>query len=301
MNKVLLVDGSNLARRNYHSQNLSTSGGVKTGCIYGVINSLISIQGDIRAQDVVVVWDAPGASDWRKKIYPLYKANRSIPESDYIEQRKLLQDLLTAMGVAQVEKTTAEADDIIGALAKNNYADWLVYILSGDHDFYSLISDTIKIISPISGLVSANAEGKIYLKNGAKNIELYPHQVVDYKCLVGDASDNIGGAPGFGIGAAITYFENNSGIDNILDGTVNIKGLRSKAVEGIMMTIPMLPKFKELVTISLEKGAVDTPIKPERHEKKVEALLSYFEFNQFKARGKRIFDIAGVINEYPDD
>ncbi len=294
MKKVLLVDGSNLARRNYHGQNLSTSGGIKTGCIYGFINSLISVQGDIRAQEVVVAWDAPGSSQWRKEIYPLYKANRSVPEADYVEQRDHLQTLLTALGMRQVEKNTAEADDIIGSMAKYNYSGCKVYILSGDHDFYSLIGNNVHVISPVSGLVAPNPEGKIYIKNGQKVIELYPHQVADYKCLVGDSSDNISGAPGFGIGAAITFFENNVGIDCILDGSVNLKGLRSKAVEGLMMTIPMLQKFKQLVTIDVERGRIDTLTAPEPHPKKVEALFSYFEFNQFKVRGERIFDITGV-------
>jgi DNA polymerase-1 len=296
MKKVLLVDGSNLARRNYHGQNLSTSSGQKTGAIYGVINSLISVQGDVRANEVVIAWDAPGSSNWRKEIYPMYKANRSVPEADYIEQREYLQQLLTAMGVVQVESSDAEADDIIGYLAKVKYKDCRVYVLSGDHDFYSLIEDGIHVISPISGLVAPNPEGKIYIKNGAKVIELYPHQVADYKCLVGDASDNISGAPGFGIGAAITFFEQNDGIDSILDGTVNLKGMRPKAVEGLMMTIPILPKFKELVTIDIERGKVpdEELVKPERQAKKVEALFTHFEFNQFKVRGDRIFDIAGV-------
>lgn len=296
MKKVLLVDGSNLARRNFHGQNLSTSSGQKTGAIYGTINSLISVQGDIRAQEVVIAWDAPGSSNFRKEIFPLYKANRDKPEADYVEQREFLQQLLTAMGVVQIEKDTAEADDIIGSLAKKNYKDDKVFILSGDHDFYSLIEDGIHVISPISGMVAPNPEGKIYIKNGAKIIELFPHQVADYKALVGDSSDNIPGAPGFGIGAAITFFENNDGIQNILDGSVNLQGLTKRAIEGMMMTIPMLPKFKELVTIDIERGSVtpDQLVRPEPHARKVEALFTHFEFNQFKVRGERIFDIAGV-------
>jgi len=294
MKKVLLIDGSNLARRNFHGQNLATSGGIKTGAIYGTINSMISIQGDLRAQEVVVAWDAPGGSQWRKDIFPPYKANRDAPNPEYIEQRDLLQELLTALGVIQVEKDTAEADDIIGSLAKRNYVDCQVYILSGDHDFYSLIEDGIHVISPISGLVAPNPEGKIYIKNGTKIIELYPHQVADYKCLVGDTSDNISGAPGFGIGAAITFFENNDGIDCILDGTVNLSGLRAKPIQGMLNTIPFLKKFKELVTINLDRGAMETPVRPIAEPKKVEALFKYFEFNQFLVRGERIFDIAGV-------
>ena len=294
--KVLLVDGSNLARRNYHGQNLSTSRGQKTGAIYGTINSLISVQGDIRAQEVIVAWDAPNSSNFRKEIFPLYKANRDKPEADYVEQRGYLQELLKSMGVIQLEKDTAEADDIIGSLAKKNFKDEHVFILSGDHDFYSLIEDGIHVISPISGRVAPNPEGKIYIKNGTKIIELFPHQVADYKALVGDSSDNIPGAPGFGVGAAITFFENNDGIDCVLDGSVNLGGLQNRAIQGLMMTIPMLAKFKELVTIDIERGTIlpEELIRPERHATKVEALFTHFEFNQFKVRGERIFDIAGV-------
>lgn len=293
MKEVLLVDASNLARRNFHGQSLCTSTGVKTGLIYGVINSLISVQGDVQADEVVVVWDMPGSSDWRKAIYPLYKAGRTTPESDYLVQREFLEELLTAMGVAQAGTSLGEADDVIGFLAKEEYADCKVSILSGDHDFYSQIEDRIHVISPISGLVSPGKDGRVPIKNGAKIINLLPNQVVDYKCLVGDASDNIPGAPNFGIGAAITYFSYNNSIQPLIDGTANLKGITSRAAEGLLAVRPMLKTFKKLVTINPEIGKVPTPVRPPVHKAKVEALFNHFEFNQFKVRGDMIYKIAG--------
>lgn len=294
MKDVLLVDGSNLARRNFHGQSLCTSGGIQTGLIYGTINSLLSTQGSLRAADVVVAWDSPTASDWRKELYPAYKAGRAKTDPDYYTQLKYLKELLEAMGVAQVEKDRAEADDLIGALAHNNFADRRVYILSGDHDFYSQIDERVTVIDPFKGEIIPDESGRIPIKNGQKVIHLRPSQVVDYKCLVGDSSDNIPGAPGFGIGAAITFFENNDSIDGLLDGSAVLKGLRSTALNGILMVRPVLEKFRTVVTINLENGRIDTPVRPEKVQAKVDALFSLFEFNQFKVRGEQVFIVGGV-------
>lgn len=294
MKTILLVDMSNLARRNFHGQSLSTSKGVQTGLIYGTINSLLSIQVELKANTVIGVWDEVTSSDWRKALYPAYKANRVTADPEYIIQKERLQDLLNAMGMIQVSSPNAEADDIIGYLSKEHYRGEKVYILSGDKDFYSLVSETIKVISPTGGVIELDPMGKITFKDGTKFISLYPKQVVDYKCLVGDSSDNISGAPGFGIGAAVTFFKHNQGINNILDGSVDLAELRAKAIEGLMMTIPMLEKFRELVTINLDKGKVSIPEPPPIYEKKVDALLALYEFNQFKIRGKYLYNITGV-------
>ena len=132
MRKILLVDGSHLARRNYHGQSLVTSSGLKTGLIYGSIASLISIQSALKADLVVFAWDTAGSSSWRKTIYPLYKANRTTPEQDYLNGLVYLKELLASMGVTQIESEHAEADDLIGQMAVTTFSDDDVYILSGD-------------------------------------------------------------------------------------------------------------------------------------------------------------------------
>jgi len=288
---ILVVDGSNLARRNYHGQNLSTTTGVRTGMIYGFINSLLSIQRDFKADLVYVVWDTKTSSDYRKSIYPLYKANRGPVELDYLEDKELLEELLKAMGVVQLIDESVECDDIIGYICTGPHS---YYVVSNDVDFYQLISDKVAIVHPEKGLVIPDPEGQVPIKDGAKTIYLYPDQVIDYKALKGDSADNIPGAPGFGIGAAITFFSRNRHADGIMDGTADLSGLTSRALQAVMMVRPVYQKFKDIVRIHSDRVHMDIPkARPPRDETKVQAIFELLEFKTFQNMGQDVYIIGG--------
>lgn len=294
MSKILLVDGSHLARRNYHSQQLSTSDGMATGLIYGVINSLISIYTELEYDTCVIAWDTRTSSAWRKEIYPLYKGNRTAPEESFLEQLELVKSLLHAIGICQVEKADAEADDIIGYLAKIGFKGHDIAVYSGDEDFYALIDDRVSVLSPTKGWIVLGEDGMIEKPiNKKKSFRLTPSQMVDFKCLVGDSSDNIPGAVGFGPAAAAAFFKNNDGISNILDGSVNLHGISNQATNGVLEALPMLKTFQEVITISMTHGKIDELEFPEVQKEKVKQLFSLFEFNSFKVLGDTIFNIGG--------
>lgn len=291
MSRLLLIDGSNLARRNFHGQSLATFSGIRTGCIYGSIASLLMITGLYPAEKVVVVWDAPGGSTFRKELYPAYKGGRAVPDPDYIEDSGNLKQLLQAMGVCQIEQEGAEADDIIGYLA-HEFNDEVI-IVSNDKDFYQLISQRIRVWSPHNQEFVPVVNGKVPIKEGAKTIWLYPSQVPDYKAMAGDKSDNIPGAVGFGIGAAITFFESNANIDCLLEGKGNITQLRSSSALALMRAIPVLAMFKKVATINDEAGRVEIPVRPPVHKDLVQGLFEHYEFKQFMAMGERVYSIGG--------
>lgn len=294
MSKILLVDGSHLARRNYHSQQLSTSDGMATGLIYGVVNSLISIYNEVGYDLCVVAWDLRTSSQWRKDIYPLYKGNRTAPEESFLEQLELVKALLNSIGVCQVEKADAEADDLIGFLSMQGLKGHEVLIYSGDEDFYALIDETTSVLSPTKGLLKLGADGMIEKAiNKEKSFRIRPNQMVDFKCMVGDSSDNIPGAVGFGPAAAALFFQKNEGLDNIFDGSVNLAGLSGRAIEGLLESLTMLKTFREVITISAEHGHLDELVFPEVQKEKVKQLFSLFEFNSFKIMGDTIFNIGG--------
>lgn len=292
--RVTLVDGSNLARRNYHAQNLTTFTGIRTGCVYGTINSLLSLQGQHPAEKVIVVWDAEGGSAFRKALFPAYKGQRGETDPEYIEDRANLEQLLGVMGVTQVTQPGIECDDIIGYLAKEHFPADEVTIVSNDKDFYQLIDQRIRVWSPHTNEFVPIINGKIGIKDGTKTIYIRPDQVADYKALAGDKSDNIPGAIGFGVGAAITFFETNESIDPLFEGKANISQLRSSALTGLMQSIPFLKTFKELATINLLAGKVAIPDRPAIRYDMTEALFEHYEFKQFAAMGKRVYVIGGV-------
>ena len=292
MSRLLLIDGSNLARRNFHGQNLTTFTGIRTGCIYGTIASLLMITGKYPTDKVIVVWDAPGGSSFRKAIYPAYKGGRGPADPDYIEDSGNLKQLLEAMGVIQIEQDGAEADDVIGFLAHDH--DDEVIIVSNDKDFFQLINNRINIWSPHTTDFIPIVNGKIPIKEAGKTIYLYPHQVPDYKALVGDKSDNIPGAQGFGIGAAITFFETNDSIDPLFEGKANLTQLRSASMSAILQALPFLKLFKNVATINDEEGRVTVPTRPKYRTDLVDGLLDHYEFKQFMAMGHtRLSKIGG--------
>lgn len=289
----ILHDGSNLARRNFHGQNLCTFTGIRTGCIYGTVASMLMIQGLHPADHTLVVWDAEGGSKFRKEIYPHYKGDRGPADPDYIEDRGCLEQLLTAMGVTQVTKPGVECDDIIGFLAMEYYKDEEIIIVSTDKDFYQLISARVRVWNPYKQEFVPYVNGMVPITEAGKTIRLYPNQIADYKALAGDKSDSIPGAQGFGIGAAITFFETNEHIEPILEGKANISQLKSKPLTGLLQAIPFLKKFKDVVTINIEEGRVNIPPRPAYREDMTEALFEHYEFKQFAAMGHKRTKLIG--------
>ncbi len=292
MKKVLLIDGNNVAYRNYYAQNLTTTTGQKTGMIYGTVNSILTTNRDIQPDITIVVWDPPNGAAHRQNMYKLYKGNRESQGPEFYEEKELLQALLHAMGVRQITKDGVETDDVIGWLAKYKYADAEVYVLSNDKDLYQVASEHCYMWHPEKGKIALE-NGKIAIKEQGKTIMLKPEQVADFKALVGDSSDNYPGMPGFGIGAAITYFASNSNAEAILDGTADLRGLRSQALSGIMAGRAMLQTFKDIAVLHYDRGEGDVPEKPVPNRLIVDELLIQLEFNQFRTYGDKVYAIGG--------
>lgn len=291
--KILLIDGNNLAHRTHHAQKLSTSSGQSTGMIYGSINSILSVQRELRAEQVIVVWDVLGGSAFRKSLYPLYKGNRDEKEAVFIEEMSLLKQTLTAMGVTQVSKAGSECDDVIGYIAKCLYPEYNVYILSNDKDFLQLCDDRITVLHPDKGAYIIT-DGKITFKDGTKYISLRPDQIPCYKALSGDSSDNYPGMTQFGIGAAITFFSRNEHCLSIVDGTADLSGLRSVTLQGILDGRCMIKTFLTLAIINMEEGEIPQPLRPQANEALMQGLFDMLEFKQFQLLGKALLMIGGV-------
>jgi DNA polymerase-1 len=292
--KVLLVDANNLAYRNFYAQNLKTKTGQNTGMVYGFINSMLSAVRDLNPDLIQYVWDPPGGSAYRLALYGLYKGNRDSQGPDFYEEMTLLKQLLTALGCTQITKPSVETDDVIGYLAMTHYVDHQVVIYSNDKDMLQLVSDRVAVYQPDKGVLNTDSEGRIPIKEQNKTIWLKPHQVADYKALVGDPSDNYPGIPGFGIGAAISYFTLNDSVQGLLDNTARLSNLRSNVLSAIINHRGMVPLWRQLATINLEEGQVPVPARPVKNQDIVLALFEQLEFNQFKALGDIIYRIGGM-------
>lgn len=204
MSKLLLVDGSALLHRAYHAYPpLTTKTGEVVGAVYGVASILISALGAEKPSHVVVAWDLPKPT-FRHEKYVGYKAQRPKADAEMVQQIPLVKEVIQTMGIVQVEQEGYEADDIIGTLATKSFDHSLaqgselgdeVVILTGDQDTMQLVTDRVKVLTPAKGANPPVLYGpdEVYEKYG-----VHPEQIVDYKALVGDPSDNIPGVAGIG-------------------------------------------------------------------------------------------------------
>jgi DNA polymerase I len=196
--KLLLIDGSNLLFRSYFAfarSNLTTQDGRPSGAVFGFIRLFMDAMTKEFPAEVFVAWDPKGGS-FRDKEFEYYKANR--PEEmpkDLRLQLFEVRDLLDYMGVKQQWVEGIEADDLIGTLAKQAEKDgWEALVYSGDRDLFQLVGDDIKQLYP-----SQKGGLELYdYKGVVSKMGVTPDQIISYKGLCGDASDNIKGVPGVG-------------------------------------------------------------------------------------------------------
>lgn len=201
--KLLLVDGSALLHRAYHAYPpLTSKSGQVVGAVYGVASMLHSALVEVAPTHVMVAWDLPQPT-FRHEKYVGYKAQRPKADAEMVEQIPIVKEVIAAMGILQSEVEGYEADDIIGTLAtqfsnhefSNSQIDKEIIILTGDQDTMQLVDKHVSILTPPKGKMPAKMYGvdEVLEKYGVS-----PNQIVDYKALIGDVSDNIPGVSGIG-------------------------------------------------------------------------------------------------------
>lgn len=220
-----MVDGDNLFKIGFHGVKDLFNESEHVGGIFHFINTLRKFLEEHNHDKVVVFWDAESNSSSRKLIYPEYKANRrqtmgEYKYESYLQQKQRVKEYLEEVFVRQVEMIGNEADDLI-AYYTQICEDEQVIIFSADKDLTQLISKKVTIYSPVQ---------KRYFKFGDKikmgSIEI-PHQnVIVYKILTGDKSDNIDGIKLFGEKSMLKYFpemlDKSCTIEEILDNALKI-------------------------------------------------------------------------------
>ncbi|GAB4028047.1 MAG: hypothetical protein Fur0011_7300 [Candidatus Microgenomates bacterium] len=159
---------------------------------------LYSALAEVSPTHVMVAWDLPKPT-FRHEKYVGYKAQRPKAEAEMVAQIPIVKQVITAMGILQREVEGYEADDIIGTLSRTKIEGDVV-ILTGDQDTMQLVDEHVLILTPPKGKLPA----KIYGVNEVKEkYGVAPGQIVDYKALIGDVSDNIPGVAGVGPKTAV--------------------------------------------------------------------------------------------------
>jgi DNA polymerase-1 len=189
---LVLVDGSSYLYRAFHAlPPLTTSKGLPTGAVKGVLNMLKSLRKQYPDSPFAVVFDAKGGT-FRDDMYAEYKANRPSMPDDMRVQIEPLHQSVIALGFPLLCVEGVEADDVIGTLARSSAAaERPVVISTGDKDMAQLVDGHITLVNTMTGSSMDVAGVK-------EKFGVAPEQIIDYLALMGDSSDNIPGVPGIG-------------------------------------------------------------------------------------------------------
>ena len=226
MEKLLIIDGNSIANRAFYALPLlSNSKGEFSNAVYGFVNILTKTILDLNPTHIAIAFDY-GKKTFRNEIYSEYKATRKGMPNELAVQMPILKKLLKTMGISYFEKQNIEADDIIGTLCKTPNCQKI--LLSGDRDLFQLLNNETIMWFPKKGVT----EIEIITENNLKDkMGINPNQVVDYKALRGDSSDNIPGVAGVGEKTAISLIETYSTLENIYENIENISGKLKEKLE----------------------------------------------------------------------
>jgi len=286
MSKLFLLDALALIYRAHFAliaRPIFTSKGVNSSALHGFTQTLLQILEQEKPTHLAVVFDTD-APTHRHEEYAEYKSHREAMPEDLRAAIPPVRRMIAALGIALLEKDGAEADDIIGTLAKAaEKAGLETYMVTPDKDFGQLVTERTRIYKP-----SRSGDGIEIL--GVKEVlERWgiqsPDQVRDILGLMGDASDNIPGVPGIGEKTAAKLIGQFGTVENLLARTAEVKG---KLRETLEANRELAILSKRLTTIHCE---ADVPLDIEKlklGEWNLEALrelCSEFEFNSI---GKRL-------------
>lgn len=229
--KLLVIDGNSIMNRAFYGiRVLTNKKGMPTNALTGFLNIFLKLMKEEAPDRIAVAFDLH-APTFRHKMYADYKGTRHAMPDELRAQMPIIKQILTALGVAIVEKEGYEADDIIGTLSHAaELQGGECTISTGDRDSFQLITDKVTV------RLASNKEDIIYTP--AKIAEVYgvtPREMLEVKTLMGDSSDNIPGVPGVGEKTALGLIQKYHTVDYIyqnLDAIEVTKGVRAKLENG---------------------------------------------------------------------
>jgi len=279
---LLLVDGSSYLYRAFHAMpDLRNSANEPTGAIQGVLNMLRRLHKDYPADYSACVFDAKGKT-FRDDIYPEYKANRASMPDDLRAQIEPLFETIRAMGWPLIIEEGVEADDVIGALAKQAEREGIKTIIStGDKDITQLVNDKITVVNTMRDAFR-RTDDILDIAGVTAKFGIPPALIIDYLVLVGDTSDNVPGVEKVGPKTAVKWLTQYGSLENIVANATNITG---KVGENLRAALDWLPTARELITIRCDVGIrehFDELIQQAPDKEKLAELFDRFEFRSWK-------------------
>ncbi|MFN2223451.1 MAG: 5'-3' exonuclease H3TH domain-containing protein, partial [Candidatus Promineifilaceae bacterium] len=253
MKRLVLIDGHALAYRAFYALPLeafTTKDGEPTNATYGFARTLLDLMLSKEPPKYLAVSFDVGAT-FRDDLFAEYKGTREKMPDELRQQIERIRQVVAALNIPILELEGFEADDVLGTIARQARAeDVQAYIITGDRDLLQLVDDNTVVELPAG---RGQREPSVYDEKAVKEkLGVRPDQVVDYKALVGDQSDNIPGVTGVGPKTAVRLLGQYGSLDGIYENLDKIKGaMGSKLADG---------KEDAYLSYKLAKIITDAPI-----------------------------------------
>ncbi len=284
--KLFLLDAYALIFRAYYAfikNPRITSKGLNTSAIFGFLLALEEILQKQKPSHIAVVFDTPTPT-FRHEMFPEYKANRDETPEDIKKAVPYIKRLIEAYNIPVIDYPGFEADDVIGTLSrKASENGFTTYMMTPDKDFAQLVTDKIFMFKPSR---SGNESVQWGVEDVKREFSVQrPEQVIDILALMGDASDNIPGAPGVGPKTAMKLISEYGSVEEVFKNTDKLKGKLKEIIENNRGQIELSKKLATIelnVPVELNEKELITEI-PDSQKLKV-----LFDELEFKTKGAQI-------------
>jgi len=262
--RLIIIDSNALLHRSFHAlPPLMTKSGQETGAVYGFLLTLFKAITDLKADYVVACFDTKMPT-FRHEMFKDYKGHRPATPTGIISQIPLAKEVLQALGIPVFAKEGFEADDLIATICAK-VSDMEIYIVSGDLDNTQLVNENIKVYTLGKGI----KDTVIYDINKVRErFEVEPAQMVDYKALTGDVSDNIPGVEGIGKKTAAEIIQKYGNIKNLYE-------------ELATDTAVLKPKVKEALKANKESALMSRDLAKMKNDVEINFKLEECKFGNF--------------------
>lgn len=296
MKKIVLIDGNSLMFRAYYATAytgnlMQTSSGMYTNALYGFVNMINKIKDTEGMTNIFVAFDK-GKKTFRHQEYSDYKGTRKPMPEEFAMQIPLIKEYLDICKITRLETDDYEADDLIASVATLAKKDCdQILVLTGDKDLLQLVDDQVTVALTKKGIT----ELEYYTPENFKELMGFTaKQLIDYKGLIGDASDNLPGVSGVGPKTAVKLLEQYGTLEKIVEDGDNIKG---KLGEMIRQDHDVALRTKRLATL-YRNAPLELTIDDMKCEKPaVDSLRRFYEKVEFKSFIKRLETIPTNDNQ----
>jgi DNA polymerase-1 len=292
--KLVLIDGNALMYRAYYGVNknfIPTLKGMPVGMVYGFSSILLNIIEFLEPEFIAITFDTKEKT-FRHKMDANYKAHRKAAPDDFYPQMPYVKEMAESFSIPIFELPGYEADDLIGSFA--NFAGNKgvnVVIVSGDMDFTQLLSDKIKLLK-LNGKIDQSpiyGPDEVFSRYG-----VLVEQMIDFKAITGDSSDNYSGLPGVGPKTAQKLLEKYNSIKGIIENINFVEPLKLR--EKILDNYDYLMHCQKLAAIKIDINvnlSFDQEFK--LNEERIDEFFSKMQFRALQGRLQRLINKSGHV------